>query len=102
MANHLNYFAFFLASKEILIFPAEEGWVINDFTFFSPDEKPTWHKADGGSIDWTRVMWGTNFNKSLKMENVGFQDEGTYECVTPNRLTRQFKVQINGKFLIFY
>lgn len=78
----------------------------SNMLYLSPDQIPRWRKIDGGDpIDWNRVTWATNFNKSLKIENVQYSDEGTYECTFPDdppgRQTKRFHVNVECKKFCF-
>ncbi|KFD61036.1 hypothetical protein M514_12098 [Trichuris suis] len=62
-----------------------------------PDLLPEWRKVNG-EIDQSRINWGTNFRKSLRIEEATFDDEGTYECVFPlaPELNRQLQVVVHA------
>lgn len=64
--------------------------------FFSPDFVPKWSKLSG-EIDLTRVTYSTNSKKSIIINDVRMEDEGTYKCeFNDNRLDETFKVTIEG------
>lgn len=65
--------------------------------FLSPDKIPRWKKASG-DIDYNRVSWSTNFKKSIKIDQVKIEDEGTYSCdFDDTSLNRQFDVTVDGR-----
>ncbi|KRX49451.1 Neuroglian [Trichinella murrelli] len=62
-----------------------------------PDLMPEWRKVNG-VIDPRRVNWGTDFKKSLLIQDVDFHDEGDYECFFPSmpELSRRLKVNVHA------
>uniref|UniRef100_A0A915JES0 Ig-like domain-containing protein n=1 Tax=Romanomermis culicivorax TaxID=13658 RepID=A0A915JES0_ROMCU len=62
-----------------------------------PDYIPYWSKKDG-QLDYSRISWNTNFNKSMKIDNVSFSDAGVYSCKFPNndRMDKDFTVTVKA------
>lgn len=58
---------------------------------------PKWSK-NGRPLNLSRVSWGTNFKKSMKLFNVTYQDAGEYVCDFENakQLPKRFQVSVES------
>jgi len=70
----------------------------NTLSILSPDFIPNWTK-DGKPLDLSRVSWGTNFKKSMKLFNVSYKDAGEYKCTFENakQLPKKFRVTVESE-----